>query len=170
MTCGPSFLVALASPFQSAGLVESLDRPLRVAVRMTSTSSEYSAYVPPGASPDRGTGSHSLAGGVVAGADRDVDFVDVVAELGHFSLHELGKVLRASDDDVGVLGGNKLKRQFVEMLVFGGFFGRGFFSRGFFSAGSVVSVVSVASVVVVSVVAGSSGVSVLARRRRSRLP
>ena len=30
----------MASPFQSAGLVLSLDRPLRVAVRMTSTSSE----------------------------------------------------------------------------------------------------------------------------------
>ena len=62
-----------------------------------------------------GTGGHGLTGGVIAGADSDVNFVDVVAQLCHLGLDQLGQVLSAGNDDVGVLGGNELQSQLVEV-------------------------------------------------------
>ena len=73
-----------------------------------------------------GAGRHGLAGRVVAGADSDIDLVDVVAELAHLSLHELGQILGAGDDNVGILRGNELESQLVEVLIFSGLFGRSF--------------------------------------------
>ena len=62
-----------------------------------------------------GTGGHGLTGGVIAGTDGDVNFVDVVAQLCHLGLDQLGQVLGAGNDDVGVLGGNELQSQLVEV-------------------------------------------------------
>ena len=85
-----------------------------------------------------GACGHGLAGSVVAGADGDVNFVNVIAKLGHLGLNELGQILGAGNDNVGVLGRNELKGQLVEMLILccGGFGSLGFGSLGLFGSGS----------------------------------
>ena len=84
---------------------------------------------------DRACG-HSLAGSIVAGADGDVNFVDVIAEVCHLSLDELGQILGAGDDNVGVLGRNELESQLVEVGPCGLSIGNGLSSGCFSSSGS----------------------------------
>ena len=61
------------------------------------------------------TSRHCLTGGIVAGAHSDIDFVDVIAQVCHLGLDQLGQVCGAGNDDVSVLGGNKLQSQLVKV-------------------------------------------------------